>query len=113
VRAARAVYAPLLPLPCYRCDQPVTAQQVWHVEHDPPWSRAGSRIVGVSHATCNTRHGATLGRVGKLGDQSRRWLAMSAQFFEGAEAATGIPVPVSLLVAVWPARPGLGHYGHA
>lgn len=45
---------------CYRCGGPLEAGDAFDLEHDPPWSEGGREVVGVSHASCNRRHGARL-----------------------------------------------------
>lgn len=58
--ALRRRWASTLPAPCYRCGGVVEPDDAWDLEHDPPWSEGGRRVVGVSHSSCNRAHGARL-----------------------------------------------------
>lgn len=74
----RAEWSSRLPLPCYRCGVVVESGAEFDLEHDPPRSQGGTRVVGVSHPSCNRSHGATLGNAqraeaGRLGTVDRSW----------------------------------------
>jgi hypothetical protein len=69
----RAAAAALLPCPCYRCGLPVTADMPWDVDHDPPRSQPGSRMVGPSHRSCNRRHGDGTRRRKSIRGALRSW----------------------------------------
>ena len=75
---ARAAWLERLPLPCYRCGDVVQLGDDFDLEHDPPRSQGGTRVVGVSHPYCNRAHGARLGNAmrtvaGRLGGVDRSW----------------------------------------
>ena len=67
---ARAYWRRLLPLPCYRCQQPVLPGQRWHVEHIIDRALGGREddrnTQWVSHGRCNESAG------GKLAAELRR-----------------------------------------
>lgn len=64
VTDARAYWRPLLPLPCYRCRQPVLPHQRWHVEHTIDRALGGREddiaTQWVSHGRCNESAGGRL-----------------------------------------------------
>lgn len=60
----RAKLAPLLPLPCVECGQPVMPDQTWHLAHIVAAAQGGRTTAGntgVAHARCNLRAGGRLG----------------------------------------------------
>lgn len=68
--SARKTVAALLPAPCYRCGRTVTAEMKWEADHTISRIQAEAlgiseveqdRMVAPAHASCNHRHGATLG----------------------------------------------------
>ena len=78
VTRARAAWAARLPLECYRCGQVVEAGDDFDLEHDPPRSQGGTKVVGVSHPRCNRGHGARLGNAmrssaGRVGEVDTSW----------------------------------------
>lgn len=65
VTTARAHWVARLPLPCYRCGKPVTADMKWTVEHLLERAYGGSETSTsnqwVSHAHCNYSGGGKIG----------------------------------------------------
>lgn len=58
----RQAIALTLPAPCHHCHQPVTWDQAWDVDHDPPLSVAPEQARAYpAHARCNRSAGARLG----------------------------------------------------
>lgn len=79
VSDARAYWAPLLPLPCWRCRQPVLPEHRWQVEHIHERAAGGAEEgVGnqwVSHGRCNESAGGKLGgkrRAARAAERSAR-----------------------------------------
>jgi hypothetical protein len=52
----------------------VHAGDAFDLEHDPPRMLGGTRVVGVSHPSCNRAAGARLGNAARsLGKVDRSW----------------------------------------
>jgi hypothetical protein len=74
VTRLRQAWAGYLPQPCYRCGVVIRSGDPFDLEHDPPRMLGGTKVVGVSHPSCNRAAGARLGNAARsLGKVDRSW----------------------------------------
>src|SRR5262245_41693822 len=96
----RARWAARLPLPCYRCGQPINPWDQWDLDHRTPAALGGSDAdTRPSHRTCNRQAG------GQLANELHRLGAARARQLIDAATAVEVELESSPDAGGFPAAP--------